>query len=128
MEFATHCNSLHQTQLLYMGTRRGMLTSETIRQVRKHTNLAEVVRGHVPTLAQDGRSLVGPCPFHAGQAQSFRVNTDRDFYHCFGCNESGSAIEFVMKIKKLGFDSAVRWLAKRAGVEVHTEESSSVAI
>jgi DNA primase len=49
------------------------------------------------------------------------VNPDRGFFHCFGCKEAGSAIDFLIKHEGYTFPEAVRALAERAGIVV--EES-----
>lgn len=77
-----------------------------------------MVGEHVPTLKRRGKSYVGLCPFHKEKSPSFHVNPDRGFYHCFGCKESGTAIDFVMKLEGATFPEAVRSLAERLGLEV----------
>ena len=79
----------------------------------------------VPSLKRRGRSWVGLCPFHKEKTPSFHVNPDRGFFHCFGCKESGSAIDFLMRNDGYTFPEAVRALAERAGITV--EESDKPA-
>jgi DNA primase len=69
-------------------------------------------------LKRRGRTFVGLCPFHKEKTPSFHVNPDRGFFHCFGCKEAGSAIDFLMKMEGATFPEAVRDLAERAGVEI----------
>ena len=40
------------------------------------------------------------------------------FYHCFGCGESGDVIKFVQKYENVDFVTAVSMLAKSAGMEM----------
>ncbi len=79
----------------------------------------------VPSLKRRGRSWVGLCPFHKEKSPSFHVNPDRGFFHCFGCKESGSAIDFLMKHEGYTFPEAVRALAERAGIAI--EEAKNTA-
>lgn len=72
----------------------------------------------VPSLKKAGRKFVGLCPFHKEKTPSFNVNPDRGFFHCFGCKESGSAIDFLMKHEGYTFPEAVRALAERLGIAV----------
>ena len=65
-------------------------------------------RESVPSLKRRGRSFVGPCPFHKEKSPSFHVNPERGFFHCFGCKEAGSVIDFVMKEQGCTFPEAVR--------------------
>lgn len=48
------------------------------------------------------------CPFHNEKTPSFRVYPADKGWHCFGCNESGSVIDFVMKYFNLPFKEAVK--------------------
>ncbi len=95
-----------------------MISPETIALVRERTNVVAVIQESVPSLKKRGRSWVGLCPFHKEKTPSFHVNPDRGFFHCFGCQESGSAIDFLMKHDGLTFPEAVRALADRCGIEV----------
>ena len=51
-------------------------------------NIVDVVSKYVP-LNRKGRTYWGCCPFHHEKDPSFAVNEDKQFYHCFGCKESG---------------------------------------
>ena len=98
-----------------------MISPETIALVRERTNVVAVIQESVPSLKRRGRSWVGLCPFHKEKTPSFHVNPDRGFFHCFGCQESGSAIDFLMKHDGLTFPEAVRALAERCGIEVQED-------
>ena len=99
-----------------------MISPETISLVRERTNIVAVITESVPSLKRRGRSWVGLCPFHKEKTPSFHVNPDRGFFHCFGCHESGSAIDFLMKHDGLTFPEAVRALADRCGIEVQEDQ------
>jgi DNA primase len=99
-----------------------LITPETISLVRERTNIVAVITESVPSLKRRGRSWVGLCPFHKEKTPSFHVNPDRGFFHCFGCHESGSAIDFLMKHDSLTFPEAVRALADRCGIEVQEDQ------
>lgn len=100
-----------------------MISPETVSRVREHTDLVALVSKTV-RLTRRGRSFVGLCPFHNEKSPSFHVNPDRGFFHCFGCKEGGSAIDFIMRIEGLPFPEAVRQLAEAAGIEI--QESARV--
>ena len=51
----------------------------------------------------------------------FVEQTER-IYYCFGCHKGGGAINFIMEIESLSYPDAVRFLAKRAGLEVPEDE------
>lgn len=98
-----------------------MIPPETIALIRDRTNIVAVVQEAVPSLKKRGRSWVGLCPFHREKTPSFHVNPERGFFHCFGCKESGSAIDFVMKQDGYTFPEAVRMLAERCGIVIEEE-------
>lgn len=98
-----------------------MISSETIARVRERADIVVVVGEVVPSLKLRGRSYVGLCPFHKEKSPSFHVNRDRGFFHCFGCKESGTAIDFVMRIEGATFPEAIRSLAERFGIPVEED-------
>lgn len=101
-----------------------MIAPETIAQVKERTDIVSLV-GESVRLQRRGRSFVGLCPFHKEKSPSFHVHPDRGFYHCFGCSESGSAIDFVMKTSGLDFVEAVKMLADRAGIPIQETRSAA---
>ncbi|WP_437747862.1 DNA primase [Sorangium sp. So ce302] len=94
-----------------------MISPETIALVKERTDLVALI-GESVRLTRRGHSFTGLCPFHKEKTPSFHVSPNRGFYHCFGCKETGSAIDFVMKLEGRTFAEAVRALAERAGIEV----------
>ncbi|MCH7471760.1 DNA primase, partial [bacterium] len=85
--------------------------------VLARVDLAELVGQYVP-LKPAGRELKGCCPFHEEKTPSFHVNAEKGLFHCFGCREGGSAIDFVMRIENLEFRDALEWLARKYNVEI----------
>jgi DNA primase len=94
-----------------------MIAPQTIASVKERTDLVALI-GETVRLVRKGRTFQGLCPFHKEKTPSFHVNPERGIYHCFGCKESGSAIDFLMKVEGMTFTEAVRSLAERAGIEV----------
>lgn len=94
-----------------------MIHADTIARVKERTDLVSLV-GETVRLTRRGRSFVGLCPFHKEKSPSFHVNPERGIFHCFGCKESGTAIDFIMKVEGMNFAEAVRALAERSGVEI----------
>ncbi|MEW5734712.1 MAG: DNA primase [Thermodesulfobacteriota bacterium] len=92
-------------------------SDDTVSRVRQAADIVDVVSAHV-VLRQQGRKLLGLCPFHTEKTPSFSVDRDRGFFHCVGCNEGGDVFDFVMKRDGVSFPEAVRSLAARFGIEV----------
>jgi DNA primase len=100
------------------------ISDETVRKVRDAASLTELVRDRVALMRRGGRWW-GPCPFHDETAPSFCLLPDESRYYCFGCHESGDALDWVQRIEGAGdFAEAVEVLADRFGIEVAYAESS----
>ena len=90
------------------------------------SDIVDVVGSYVQ-LTRKGANLFGLCPFHSEKTGSFSVAPDKQIYYCFGCKKGGGAINFIMDIENLTYPDAVRFLAKRAGMEVPEEEGDREA-
>ncbi|MEO6790859.1 MAG: DNA primase, partial [Ornithinibacter sp.] len=101
----------------------GRIREEDIAEVRERARIDDVVSAYVTLRNAGGGSLKGLCPFHDEKTASFHVTPSRGFWHCFGCNESGDAIAFLMKMDGLVFSEAVERLAEKYGVPLRREES-----
>ena len=81
------------------------------------SDIVDVVSDYV-RLTKKGSNLFGLCPFHNEKTGSFSVSPDKQIYHCFGCGKGGGVISFIMEEENLSFPDAVRFLAKRANMDV----------
>jgi DNA primase len=105
----------------------GRIRDADIAQVRDRARVDEVVGDYVALRRAGAGSLKGLCPFHDEKTPSFNVRPTHGTFHCFGCGEGGSVIDFVMKIEHLGFVEAVERLADKVGVRLqYTGGGSSV--
>lgn len=96
---------------------------EFLNELRSRLDILQIVEPYVSLKRSSGSSYVGLCPFHNEKTPSFHVNTDRKFFHCFGCNAGGDAITFVMKMQNLSFSDAVVQLAESVGLKVPTRDT-----
>ena len=94
-----------------------MIPPEFIEELLARTDIVEVIEARVQ-LKKSGQNYSGLCPFHQEKSPSFSVSQDKQFYYCFGCQASGSALKFLMEYDRLDFISAVEYLAGRLGMEV----------
>ena len=85
-------------------------------------NPIEDVVGQYVALKRSGANYFGLCPFHSEKTGSFSVAPNKQIYYCFGCHKGGGVINFIMEIEGLSYPDAVRFLAKRAGLEVPEED------
>lgn len=100
-----------------------------VEELLGRTDLVNVISRYVP-LKRKGGNYWGCCPFHHEKEPSFAVNEQKQFYHCFGCKESGNAITFVQKMENIDRMDAIRVLAAEAHLELpafkrNTEETVS---
>jgi len=86
-------------------------------KLRSQILVSEVI-GKKVKLKQRGKEFMGLCPFHNEKSPSFTVNDVKGFYHCFGCQEHGDVISFVMKSEGLEYPEAVKKLADDNGIEI----------
>ena len=85
-------------------------------------NPIEDVVGQFVHLTRRGSNLFGLCPFHNEKTASFSVAPEKGIYYCFGCHKGGGVVNFIMEIEGLDYPDAVRYLAKRAGMEVPEDQ------
>src|SRR6056297_985868 len=89
------------------------MSNPTIEQIH-NLDIADVVRDYANVeLKKEGPAYKGLCPFHDEKTPSFKVNSGRGIFKCFGCGEGGDAIAFVMKHQKVSFMEAITDMAKR---------------
>ncbi|MBM7510029.1 DNA primase [Nocardioides salarius] len=100
----------------------GRIREQSIAEVREKARIDEVVSQYVTLRNAGGGSMKGLCPFHDEKSASFHVTPSRGFFHCFGCQEGGDVISFVMKIDGLSFGEAVERLADKSGVALMRDE------
>ena len=85
--------------------------------LKQKSDIVEVIGSYV-ALDRKGGNHWACCPFHHEKTPSFAVNEGEQFYHCFGCKESGDVVKFVQEIESTDFMGAVRILAARAKMTV----------
>lgn len=97
--------------------------AEQLDEIRSRVDIVDFI-GRTITLKPSGSNFLGLCPFHQEKTPSFNVHRERQFFHCFGCKESGDIFEFVMKHERLSFPEAVQRLALEAGVTLQVATES----
>ncbi|MBI5885175.1 MAG: DNA primase [Deltaproteobacteria bacterium] len=101
-----------------------MIPKDKIEEVKDRADIVDVVSTFVP-LRKRGANYIGLCPFHSEKTPSFSVSAEKRIFYCFGCRETGSVIDFVMKKEGLDFVDAVRSLAGRYGVVIEETKGKS---
>ena len=94
-----------------------MISQTTIQQILGRIDILDVV-GEFVKLKKRGANYLGLCPFHNEKTPSFTVSPSKEIYKCFGCGKSGNSISFIMEHEKATYVDALKWLAKKYGIEV----------
>ena len=97
-----------------------MIPESFIQELLNRTDVVDVIDKRV-TLKKAGANYLACCPFHEEKTPSFTVSPSKQFYHCFGCGEHGSAISFLIEYEGLTFIEAINELANSIGLKVPNE-------
>lgn len=104
-----------------------MIPRETVAKILDTAQIAEVV-GDFVSLRRRGANYVACCPFHNEKTPSFYVSPSKGIYKCFGCGKSGTAVGFVMEHEALSYGDALKYLARKYGIEVVEKEETAEEI
>ena len=91
-------------------------TSSMLEQIRL-INIATIIEPYVE-LRSRGRDLWGLCPFHNEKSPSFKVDSEKGFFKCFGCDAKGDGITFIMHRLGFSYQDAVIYLAEKYGINI----------
>lgn len=98
-----------------------MISKETIDEIYSAAQIEEVVADFLP-LKRRGQNWVGVCPFHNDKNPSMYVSPRLGIFNCFVCHTGGNAINFVMKHEQISYPEALRYLAKKYGIDIVEDE------
>ncbi|MCR5152191.1 MAG: DNA primase [Prevotella sp.] len=98
-----------------------MIDLQTQERIKEAADIVDVVSEFV-TLRRSGSGFKGLCPFHNERTPSFHVNRAKGIFMCFGCHKGGDATKFIMEHEQMSYPEALKWLAKRYGIEVKERE------
>ena len=98
----------------------GRIPQNFIDDLISRLDIVDVVNART-RLKKAGKNYSACCPFHNEKTPSFTVSPDKQFYYCFGCGATGSAVKFVMEFDGLDFPDAVEKLAGELNIEVPRE-------
>ena len=102
---------------------KSFIDDKWLEELKSRTDIVSVISQYIK-LERKGRNYWGCCPFHSEKTPSFCINDTEQFYHCFGCKESGDVIKFIEKIESCDFYDAVKVLADKCGMQMPTISSN----
>ena len=82
------------------------LSDATIAELKRTISLLRMVEVAGFEVKKHGRDHAICCPFHDDKTPSLVISRDSNLFHCFGCEASGSVIDWVMKTQGVSFRHA----------------------
>ena len=101
-----------------------MIDQPTIDRILDAVQIVDIVSDFV-TLRKRGVNYVGLCPFHDDKTPSFYVSPSKGLCKCFSCGKGGNAVHFIMEHEQMSYPEALKYLAKKYGIEIKERELSS---
>lgn len=98
-----------------------MIEEKYIEQILDRADIVDVI-GQFAELKKRGSNYEACCPLHKEKTPSFKVSQARGTFHCYGCHKGGNAITFIMEHEAMSFPEAVKFLARKYGIEIEEEE------
>ena len=100
-----------------------MIDKATVDRIYSAADIVEVI-GDFVTLKKKGVNYLACCPFHNEKTPSFVVSPSKGFFKCFGCGKGGNAVTFVMEHENMTWLEALKYVAKKYGIEVAEREQT----
>lgn len=100
-----------------------MIDKQTVDRILDAVRIEEVI-GDFVSLKRRGANYLGLCPFHEDKNPSMSVSPSKGIFKCFACGKAGTAVTFLMEHEHITYPEALRWLAKKYGIEIEEKEES----
>ena len=101
------------------------MASDFAQLVKQQVDIVRIVGEYITLKKSGAQNYAALCPFHGEKTASFSVHAVRQFYHCFGCGQSGDVFSFIQKIENVSFPEAVKSIAIKCGIPLPKREFSS---
>jgi len=95
-----------------------------INELLARTDIVDLIKVRAK-LKKQGKNYLARCLFHYEKTPSLIINSDKQFYYCFGCGAHGNAIDFLMNYDRLQFIESIEELAAINGMDVLYEDGTS---
>ena len=94
-----------------------MITKETIDKIFSAIRVEEII-GEYVHLKKTGSNYKGLSPFVDEKTPSFVVSPSKQIWKDFSSGKGGTAITFLMEIEGFSYPEALRYAAKKYGIEI----------
>jgi DNA primase len=101
-----------------------MISRETIDEVKSRVDIVDVI-GDFITLKRSGQNYKALSPFSNEKTPSFYVVPAKGIFKDFSSGKGGDAISFVIEHEGMSYVEAIRYLAKKYGVEIKDDQRSA---
>ena len=98
-----------------------MISRNTIDEIKSRIDIIDVV-GDFINLKRSGQNYKALSPFTNEKTASFYVVPTKGIFKDFSSGKGGDAITFVMEHEGMSYTEALRFLAKKYGVEIKEEQ------
>ncbi len=103
-----------------------MINRDTIEEIKNRIDIIDVVSDFI-TLKRSGQNYKALSPFTNEKTPSFYVVPSKGIFKDFSSGKGGDAITFVMEHEGMGYPEALRYLAKKYGVEIREDAAAAQA-
>lgn len=100
-----------------------LISKETIDKIMDTARIEEVI-GEFVNLKKSGQNFKGFSPFTEERNPSFFVSPAKNIFKCFSSNKGGSVVTFLMEHEHYTYPEALRFLAKKYGIEIEEHEQT----
>ena len=101
-----------------------MISDKSIQEIKTRIDIVEVI-GDFVNLKRSGSNYKALSPFTSEKTPSFFVSPSKEIYKCFSSGKGGDAIDFVMEIEGINYIEALKYLAKKYGIDVEETQDSA---
>lgn len=86
-------------------------------QIKKEVGIFSVINEYL-ILHKKNKNFVAICPFHDDKNPSLVISELKQFFKCFSCGTSGTAIKFVILYEKVSFLNAYKIIVKKFKLKI----------
>ncbi len=97
-----------------------MISQATIDKIFSAMRIEEII-GEYVQLKRAGTTLKGLSPFQDEKTPSFVVSPSKQIWKDFSSGKGGTALSFLMEIEGFSYPEALRFVAKKYGIEVEED-------
>jgi DNA primase len=102
----------------------GKIKRQTVDAIFETARIEEVI-GDFVHLKKAGSNYKGLSPFTNEKTPSFFVSPSKQIFKCFSTGKGGNVVSFLMEQEHMTFPEALRYLARKYGIEIEEEEAES---